>query len=241
MAIREHTPRAPRCFGRAIALGASLALAAPAAAGVARCQRGAQRLESVAGLRATNDLFAGIPQQGIALGDPAAPVTLVEFVDLQCPYCREFALEVLPVLVERYVRPGKLRIELKPLAFIGEDSVEAARLALAMAEQDKMWQLTELFFHNQGEEGSGYANDAFLRRLAAAVPGADVRRAMRDRDSEAVQRELDQARTEADRSGVEGTPAFLLGRTGEALAPLRVEKLTPEAFTKPIDELAGAR
>src|SRR5215213_761101 len=54
-------------------------------------------------------LLAGIPQSSTLLGRPTAPVTLVEYADLQCPFCREFATETVPVLVREYVRTGKVR------------------------------------------------------------------------------------------------------------------------------------
>ena len=49
-------------------------------------------------------MLAGIPQSGIHLGSPSAPVRLVEFADLQCPFCREYTLQTLPQLVQDYVR-----------------------------------------------------------------------------------------------------------------------------------------
>jgi protein-disulfide isomerase len=52
-------------------------------------------------------LLAGIPQSANVLGRSAAPVTLAYFADLQCPYCRDFSLEVLPSIIERWVRGGK--------------------------------------------------------------------------------------------------------------------------------------
>jgi protein-disulfide isomerase len=63
--------------------------------------------------------FAGIPQQGAALGDPNAEVTLVEYADLQCPYCAKWSRQALPVLVDEYVRTGKVRIVFRGLAFLG--------------------------------------------------------------------------------------------------------------------------
>jgi protein-disulfide isomerase len=68
---------------------------------------------------AENSLFAGIQQHGIVLGSPNAPVTLVEFADLQCPYCGEFARNALPQIVRDYVRTGRVKVAFQGLAFLG--------------------------------------------------------------------------------------------------------------------------
>jgi uncharacterized membrane protein len=96
---------------------------------------GASRISSgETGTRAaavSGSSLAGIPQAGAALGNPNAPVTFVEYADLQCPYCAEWARRTLPVLVDDYVRTGKLRIVFRGLAFIGPDSERALRAAIA--------------------------------------------------------------------------------------------------------------
>ena len=74
-------------------------------------------------------MLDGIPQDGIALGEPDAPVTLVEYADLQCPFCAEWALQTFPELVADYVRDGRLRIEFRGLTFIGPESEDALRAA----------------------------------------------------------------------------------------------------------------
>src|SRR3954468_8982064 len=51
--------------------------------------------------------FKGIPQNGLVLGNPKAPVTFVEFADLKCPICRDYTLSAFPTLVDKYVRTGK--------------------------------------------------------------------------------------------------------------------------------------
>ena len=71
---------------------------------------------------ASTALFKGIPQRGNVLGKASAPVTMVEYIDLQCPVCRAFETEVMPTIAERYVRTGKLKVVARPIAFIGPDS-----------------------------------------------------------------------------------------------------------------------
>src|SRR5690349_15298916 len=80
-------------------------------------------------------LLRGIPQSEVTLGDPRAPVTLVEFADLQCPTCASFAEGALPQIIRRYVRSGQVRVTLSALDTIGHDSERAARVAYALGEQ----------------------------------------------------------------------------------------------------------
>jgi protein-disulfide isomerase len=180
--------------------------------------------------------FAGIPQDGAALGRPGAPVTLVEFLDLQCPFCAQWDLQVLPAVLER-VRRGELRIVMRPLAFLGPDSVKAVALAGAASLQDRLWQFVDIFFHNQREENSGYVTEAFLRRLAAAVPGLDAARALVQRDSPAAQRLTEIAAQEAKRARLESTPSFLAGPTGGRLRTLEVS-YDPDEFLAALDRMA---
>jgi protein-disulfide isomerase len=91
---------------------------------------------------------------------------MVEFVDLQCPFCAQYTRDVLPTLINRYVRPGKLSIELRPLTFIGDDSRVAGQAAAAAAQRNRLWQFADLFYLNQGPENSGYVTADFLRSLA---------------------------------------------------------------------------
>jgi protein-disulfide isomerase len=187
--------------------------------------------------RETATLFAGIPQDGTALGRPDAPVTLVEFADFQCPFCRTFARDALPEIVRRYVRPGKVRMEYRALAFLGPDSVEAREMALAVAHQDRFWQFAHLLFENQGEENSGWVTEERLEATASAVPGLDVERALADRTSAAVAREAERAEQQAEQFGISGTPAFLARRTGGKLERIEIQSLDAGALTPTLDSL----
>lgn len=194
---------------------------------------------SLTGAAEVNRLFEGIPQQGIAVGDPDAPVTVVEFADLQCPFCAQFARDALPELVRRYVRTGKARLELRLLTFIGPESMRAAQLASAAALQDRGWQFADLFFANQGQEGSGYVTEELLREVAEGVDGLDVDRAFEQSTGPAAGRLIDQAEAAAGTLGVESTPSFFAARTGESFEQLAVAELTADAVATEIDRVSS--
>jgi protein-disulfide isomerase len=187
----------------------------------------AKKGEVIPGQVETNARFGGLPQRGIAVGDPRAPLTLVEFADLQCPFCRDYSTGVMPALVDRYVRSGKLRMEFRNVSFIGNDSLRGAQMAGAAAIQGKLWQFIDLFYLNQGGENTGYVTDEFLTRLASAIRGLDVQRALADRNLPSVQRGLTEAQTEWQVAGFDGTPAFLLGPTGRRMSAVLGEGEAP--------------
>jgi protein-disulfide isomerase len=186
-------------------------------------------------------LLAGIPQHGIALGDPRAPVKLVEFGDLQCPACAQFATDTLPTIVSRYVRSGRVTLEFRALDLIGADSRRAASIALALAEQGHLWQFIELAYHNQGLENSGYVTDTYLSALAAAIPGVDYPRALAARNSAAVRAQLDEARALARQAHIASTPSFELVRAGQPPRRFSPAGLDGASFSHALDAaLAGA-
>jgi protein-disulfide isomerase len=184
-------------------------------------------------------MFRGIPQHGQTLGDPRAPLTLYEFADLKCPICRAYTVQVLPTLLRKYVRPGRLKIVFQPQTFVGAppgDSERAARPALAAGRQNKLWQFAGLWYYNQGAERTAYATDDHIRRIASGVPGLNVDRVMAERNSAQIAQALREASGLFNTGGFPGTPGFALGRTGEALRPLDAT-VSAVQFTGPIDQL----
>lgn len=230
-AIEAEERRATQRRGARRRLAVVAAAALVLTAGVVTVSRVTQD-DAVAQPQAVSERFAGIPQDGIRLGSPSAPVTLVEFADPQCPFCGAYARDVLPTIIERYVRPGKLKLELNLLTFVGEDSVKAGRLAAATTDQDRFWGFTDAFFAAQGQENTGYVTDDFLKETAAA---AGVDHAAAAGDDQTADRVLKQAQTAADRLGVSSTPTFFL-RRGHDETPLKIDDLEPEAFTAALDE-----
>ncbi|HEY7003716.1 MAG TPA: thioredoxin domain-containing protein [Gaiellaceae bacterium] len=193
----------------------------------------------VKGAAESRRLLAGIPQNGTVLGDPNAPVTLVEYADLQCPFCQQWALGTLPTLVEDYVRPGKLRIEFRGLAFIGPDSATALQNALAAGQQDKLWNVVDLLYQNQGQENSGWVTDELIDGIAASVPGLDADQLATDRSKPAINAQMAQAAAQANAAGVNQTPFFQIGGTGEPLHTLQFTSLEPKQFQDAIEAELG--
>jgi protein-disulfide isomerase len=166
---------------------------------------------------AVHRLFAGIPQRGNVLGRPGAPATLVEYVDLQCPFCQAFETQVLPKLVPRYVRTGEVKVVMRPIAFIGPDSERGRLAALAAARQNRLFDFSELLYFNQGPENSGWLDDAMIRRAASSIPGLDVGALLGARDSASIRNQAVTYDSHAQTDGVRATPTILVGRTGGAL------------------------
>jgi protein-disulfide isomerase len=183
-------------------------------------------------------LLAGIPQSANALGQPVAPVTLEYFADLQCPYCRDFSLEVLPSMIERWVGTGKLRIEYRALRTATHDpEVFMAQqvAALAAGRQERAWHFVETFYAEQGEENSGYVTDAYLQGMASQVMGLDLARWAADRrDPELANGIIGDART-AENAGLTGTPSFLIGASGNVMSVFSPSD--PTSFDAAIEEV----
>lgn len=188
----------------------------------------------VGGSRVTA-MLAGIPQQGAMLGSSTAPVTMIEFADPQCPYCAAWARSALPTIVRRYVRTGKVRILFNGMTFVGADSMTALRTALAAGQQNRFWNVIELFFENQGTENTGWVTDSLVRAIGDSVPGLDATQMLSDRGSAAVDRALSQAESLAQEAGVNSTPTFAVGKTGGTLKIVSVSSLAPSALTPSLD------
>lgn len=179
---------------------------------------GDTQLEGVAEI---NQELEGIPQEGLVLGDPNAPVGLVEFGDLQCPFCKLASEEVIPVLIDGPVTQGQSRLTFRNFAFLGPESNVAAAAAIAAGMQGVGWNFVEIFYRNQGKEQSGYIDDSFLKAVAEAAGVEDIEKWNQDRNSQEVKAEVEAEIAEASRLGFTGTPSWAVEGPGTtSLEPL---------------------
>jgi protein-disulfide isomerase len=162
--------------------------------------------------------FDGIPQAGNVLGKKTAPVTMVEYIDLQCPVCRAFETDVMPTIIDRYVRTGKLKVEARPIAIIGPDSERGRRAMIAAERQNKAFNFAQLLYFNQGAENSGWLDDSMVAAAARSIPGVNVKALQDAMNSSSVADESQTYDQEAQTDQVGGTPTVLAGKTGGKLA-----------------------
>lgn len=167
--------------------------------------------EGLPGAADVNAMFKGIPQHGLVLGSPKAKVTLTQYIDLQCPYCRQFETTVMPDIVSRYVKTGKVKVEARTLAFIGPDSVRGRKAMIAAGEQGKAFNLAELLYINQGTENTGWLSDTMIADAARSIPGLDPRALFAARSSGAVAAKAAAIDAEGKANGVNQTPTLYVG------------------------------
>jgi len=215
----EHVAGAER-RQRLIKLGSAagfLALVAVAVAVVlSSSQSSGGDPNNVTGMQAVDRLLKGIPQQGLTLGEPAATVTLLEFGDLQCPFCKGYSEDVLPQAIEGPVRDGEARLEFNNFTIIGAESTPAGAAAIAAGKQGRGWNFVELFYRNQGAENSGYVTDEFLTAIARGAGVPNIAKWNADRKSKPVLAEVAATTAEAEELGFNGTPSFAVEGPGSA-------------------------
>lgn len=142
-------------------------------------------------------------------GDPDGDVTVVEFFDYNCGYCRR----ALPALVELIDNDDKVRVVLKELPIFGDDSEDAAKAALAADKQGKYFEMHQKLFSDPGK-----ANKEKALKIAQELD-MDVAQLETDMEDPEIQKSLDESRALAEKIGVEGTPFYLIGDRSLAGAP----------------------
>ncbi|HEX6206381.1 MAG TPA: thioredoxin domain-containing protein [Solirubrobacterales bacterium] len=190
--------------------------------------------ENIEGAAEVSSALQGIPQNEMVLGDPKAPVELVEFGDLQCPVCKGFAEEILPPIIENQVKNGEAKIDFRNFTIIGPESVDAGAAALAAGAQGRGWNFVELFYKNQGTEGSGYADDAFIEAVAKAAGVEDM--AKWNEDRKLMRAEVEETSQEARQLGFNGTPSFAIEGPGTKGLETLGTPTSTGAFEEAIEE-----
>ena len=172
--------------------------------------------------------------KGYSLGRPDAPLTMVEFTDLQCPFCRQFALTSFDGIKKNWIDTGKLRYFSRdfPLDFHAQ-AMPAARAARCAGEQGKFWELRMALVRN-----ANLLTAEYITKTAAELkldPKAFASCAASTKYDTEIQAEMQ----EGIRLGISGTPTFVVGRTTPAAVegPILVGALPYAQFDAKFKEL----
>lgn len=165
-----------------------------------RQQIAAQEAETSAALAEIGDQLRQAPTSPV-VGNPDGDVTLVEFFDYRCGYCKQVA----PSLAELIHQDGDLRVVMKELPILSPESMVAAQAALAANMQGRYWD-----FHMALMRARGQLTERRIMQIAEEL-GLDTERLARDMESDAVTAELEANRQLASQLGITGTPAFVIG------------------------------
>lgn len=160
----------------------------------------AQQQRTKATIDANRDKLINDPDSPV-MGNPKGDVTVVEFFDYQCPYCKKMTVP----LYDAMAKDAKLRMVFKEWPILGPESVIAAKAALASQKQGKYRE-----FHAALMDSKVRLSEATVMSIAEKT-GLDTKRLKKDMDAPDVQEELKQNQALAAALQIQGTPAFVIG------------------------------
>ena len=147
---------------------------------------------------------------GSTMGDPNAPVKIIEYADFQCPFCLRFFKDTEKQIIDTYVATGKVYFEYHSFAnFIGEESARAAEAAYCAGDQGKFWEMHDLLYTNQGAENAGAFRDDRLRAFGETL-GLDTSKYNDCFNNGKNRSKVTKDGTDARAANITSTPSFLI-------------------------------
>lgn len=143
------------------------------------------------------------------MGNPTAPITIVEFGDYQCHQCYNWFHNTKPTIFDDYIDTGKVNLVFVDLAFLGRDSPKAAQATYCAEEQGFYWELHNLLYQSQQQIDDGWANSERLKAFAFNL-GLDMDLFNSCLDYDKYQKRVQANLNEAKKQGATGTPTFII-------------------------------
>jgi protein-disulfide isomerase len=174
------------------------------------------------------------------MGDPNAPVHIIEYGDFQCPFCLKFWSETEPQLIEEYVNTGKVYFEYRSFPFLGPESEWAAEGAYCAGDQNKFWEYHDTLFTNwTGENVGDFTQDKLIQYAKALDLNMAEFESCLSEEKHKGTVEQDKAQAAAD--GVHATPTiFINGFKVEGTQPFDILKdLIEQALNGNLDTQSG--
>lgn len=158
--------------------------------------------------------------EGLTMGDPNAPVKLVEFADFQCPGCGSYWSTMEPTIIAEYVETGKVFYTFSPFSFVGtfvnnnpyDESIKSAEAAYCANDQGKFWEYRDYLFGNQIGENQGAFSEKRLLAFAKSL-SLDMNTFTTCLKSGEHNQQVMDANNFASESGINQTPSFTIDGT----------------------------
>ena len=167
----------------------------------------APKIEQVESAKITMDTF--VSNGSPILGDPNAPITLVEFGDYQCHYCNVFFQTIEDDIIKNYVKTGKVKMIFKDYNIIGPDSINASHGAHCANEQGLFWEYHDTLYSNWTGENNGWASPRNLTIFAEEV-NADMDKWAQCMNEKSHSITINESNNDARTLELTGTPAFFV-------------------------------
>ena len=168
------------------------------------------------------------------LGDPNAPITILEWGDYQCTYCYKFHQDTLNIINEEFVKEGKVKLVFKDYPLNGPDSQLAAQASYCAEDQEKYWEYHDELYKNWGGERTGWVTRDSLEKFANSVE-LDIAQFNECLDNEKYHQRVSLLHDFGKEIGIDATPSFLIFND-EKIIKIRGNQPL-EVFLKTFDEL----
>ena len=175
------------------------------------------------------------------IGNPDAPITIIEFTDFQCPFCARFHTQTLPLILEEYIEQGKVQLVVRdfPIQSIHPNALPAAVASECANEQDKVKEMHDMLFEKQNEWSRQETADA-LSLFSQYATKIQLQQEVFDsclisgKYMDEIKKDLDDGRD----YGVSGTPGFFVGN--DQIGYVKIDGAQPfDSFKKIIDTQLG--
>jgi protein-disulfide isomerase len=166
---------------------------------------------------------------GLTMGNPDAKVTVVEFADFQCPYCQLYYQKLEPTIVSKYIDTNLIYYTYSPLAFLGQESIDATEAAYCANDQGKFWEYRGYLYTNLTGENVGSFTQDKLINFAKQLK-LDVKTFTNCLTTAQHEKDIADAAAYAQTVGVNSTPSFLVN--GTVVSAGNLEQAIADALAK---------
>jgi len=168
------------------------------------------------------------------MGNPSAPITILEWGDFQCTYCYKFHTSTLNTIKQDLIETGKVKLVFKDFPLNGPDSILAAEAAYCAQDQEKYWQYHDELYKNWAGERTGWVTHESLDKFATTV-NLDLNKFNECLDNHKYLERVNQLYEFGKKIGIDATPSFLVFNNEKIIKITGNQPL--EVFLKSLDGL----